>query len=261
VPLPQPRENTTVVVTGASAGIGAELARELARRGHALTLVSRRRKPLRALADELEGEHRVITCDLTDDADRARLIEELRAGPTVIGLCNNAGSAGFGSILERAPEQELNTVRLNVLAFHDLAINLVRDMVRRGEGALLNAGSITAFAPLPHNTTYAATKAFVQSFSEALHAELSGTGVSSTVASFGPIRTEIWKSAGWDVRGRGGDLVWQDADEAARAAVDAMVAGRRTVTPGLTNKLTVLGYRFTPRAALLPVVRRVIPGR
>jgi uncharacterized protein len=261
VPLPKPRPDTTVVVTGASNGIGAELARELSRRGYALTLVARNRKRLRAVADELDTETRVITADLVKDDERDRLLRELRDGPTVIGFCNNAGSAGFGAILERDPADEIAMVELNVVAMHHLAIELVRDMARRGEGAILNAGSITAFAPLPNNTTYSATKSFVQSFSEALHAELDGTGVSCTVASFGPIRTDIWKSAGWDIRGRGGDLVWQDPEDVVPAAVDAMIAGRRTVTPGLTNKLTVLGYRFTPRAALLPVVRRVIPER
>jgi len=261
VPLPAPRPDSTVVVTGASNGLGAEMARELGRRGYALTLVARDRKRLRAVADELDTEARVLTTDLVKDTERERLLRELREGPTVIGLCNNAGAAGFGSVLERDPADEQNIVRLNVVAFHHLAIELARDMVGRGEGAILNAGSITGFAPLPHNTTYAATKSFVQSFSEALHAELDGTGVSCTVASFGPIRTDIWKSAGWDIRGRGGALVWQNPEDAVPAAVDAMIAGRRTVTPGLTNKLTVLGYRFTPRSALLPMVRRVIPRR
>lgn len=260
MPLPAPRPGTTVAVTGASNGLGAEMARELSRRGYALTLVARNRERLRAVADELPTEARIITADLVSDDDRERLLRELRDGPTVIGFCNNAGAAAFGPVLDRDPADERSIVLLNVVAFHHLAIELVRDMVERGEGAILNAGSITAFAPLPHNTTYSATKSFVQSFSEALHAELAGTGVSCTVASFGPIRTDIWKSAGWNIRGRGGDLVWQDPEDAVPEAVDAMVAGRRTVTPGLPNKLTVLGYRFAPRSALLPVVRRVLPG-
>jgi hypothetical protein len=256
VSLPSARPETTVVVTGASSGIGEAIARELSARGYHLTLVARRRKLLRALADELPGESRVLVADLTDDADRRRVIDEVRAGPQVVGLANNAGAAAFGGVLEHDLAEETAMIRLNVLAFHELSVELGRDMVARGEGAILNSGSITAFAPLPNNTTYSATKAFVQSFSEALHAELSGTGVSCTVASFGPVRTPIWEQSGnGGAEGFGGDLVWQDADEAAKAAVDAMAAGRRTTVPGVTNKIAALGLTRAPRTALLPVMR------
>ena len=253
--LPNPISDSTVVVPGASSGIGEAIARELSKRGYHVTLVSRRRKALRALADELPGDSRVITADLTKDADRARLVRQLREGPTVIGLANNAGTAQFGRVVEHSVEEEGEVVRLNVLAFHELAVALGKDLVERGEGAILNAGSITGFAPFPNNATYAATKAFVQSFSEALHAELSGTGVSCTVASYGPVRTDVWRRSGWEVANVGGDLLWQDPPEAARAAVDAMVAGRRTVTPGITNKLATLVFSSTPRTAWLPLTR------
>ena len=255
MPLPNPSPDTTVVVTGASSGIGEAIARELSKRGYGLTLVSRRRKVLRALADELPTEARVLPYDLVKDGDRTRLLAELREGPTVIGLANNAGTAQFGSVVEHEPAEESQVVRLNVLAFHELAVELGRDMVERGEGAILNAGSITGFAPFPNNATYAATKAFVQSFSEALHAELSGTGVSCTVASYGPVRTDVWRRSGWEVANVGGDLLWQNPPEAARAAVDAMVAGRRTVTPGLTNKVAAFGFSRVPRTAWLPLTR------
>src|SRR3712207_6481163 len=120
--LPNPRPDTTVVVTGASSGIGEAIARELSSRGYDLTLVSRKRKPLRALADELPTEARVITADLTRDPDRARLLKELGEGPTVIGIANNAGTAQFGSVVEHSVEEESEVVRLNVLAFHELAV-------------------------------------------------------------------------------------------------------------------------------------------
>jgi uncharacterized protein len=253
--LPSPRPDTTVVVTGASSGIGAAVARELGERGYDLTLVARRRKPLRALADELPTHARVLTADLARDSERRRVLDDLADGPDVIGLCNNAGAALFGSVLEHDLDDEARVVRTNVVAFHELAVALARGMVERGEGAILNAGSITAFAPFPHNATYSATKAFVQSFSEALHAELSGTGVSCTVASFGPVRTDIWRRSGWDVANVGGDLLWQQPEQAARAAVDAMAAGRRTVTPGITNKVAALGFALAPRTAWLPLTR------
>ncbi len=257
MPLPSPSEATKILVTGASSGIGEAIARDLASRGYPLILVARRREKLEALARELDVDVRAIGADLASDRARARVV---RLAQDAVGVVNNAGQAGFGDLLEHDVEREEAMFRTNALATFDLTNRLVRGLVERGEGSIHNVGSITAFAPFPNNATYAATKAFVQSFSEALHAELAGTGVSCTVASFGPIRTDIWESAGWDIRGRGGDLVWQDPHEAVPAAVDAMIAGRRTVTPGLTNKLTTFAYRFTPRAALLPVVRRVIPG-
>ena len=256
MPLPSPdSENRTVLVTGASSGIGEAIARELASRGYDLILVARRRERLDALAGELDVQVETLGADLTSDRARARVI---RAASGVAGVVNNAGQAGFGDVVDHGPEREEAIFRTNALALFDVTNRLVRELVARGEGAILNVGSITAFAPFPHNATYAATKAFVQSFSEALHEELSGTGVSCTVVSPGPTRTGIWeKSEGGGIEGLGGALLWQSPEQVAREAVDGMVAGRRTVLPGLTNKVASLGYRFTPRTALLPVTRAV----
>jgi hypothetical protein len=254
VPLPSPSSDTTVLVTGASSGIGEAIARELRSRGYDLILVARRREPLAALAKELEVEF--LAADLTSDRSRARVVRT--ALGRVAGVVNNAGQAGFGDLVDHDAEDEDAIFRTNALAVFDLTNRFVRDLVDRGEGAILNVGSITAFAPFPHNATYAATKAFVQSFSEALHQELSGTGVSCTVVSPGPTRTPIWeRSHGGALEGIGGPLLWQSAEQVAREAVDGMIEGRRTVLPGLTNKVASLGYRFTPRTALLPVTRAV----
>ena len=251
--LPTPGPDTKVLVTGASSGIGEAIARELAGRGHGLILVARRREKLAALASELDVHVDVLGADLTSDRARARVI---RAAADAVGVVNNAGQGGFGDVVDHGPELEEAIFRTNALALFDITNRLVRGLVTRGEGAILNVGSITAFAPFPHNATYAATKAFVQSFSEALHEELGGTGVSCTVVSPGPTRTGIWeKSEGGGIEGLGGPLLWQSAEQVAREAVDGMVAGRRTVLPGLTNKVASLGYRFTPRTALLPVTR------
>jgi uncharacterized protein len=257
VALPTPRPDTTVVVTGATSGIGEALARELAGRGHALTIVGRKRERLEALRRELSGvEVSVFAGDLSSDRTRDRLVTALREGPAVVGLCNSAGVAGFGPLLGQDVEESEGIVRLNALALYDLTNRLVRDMAERGEGAVLNLGSIVAFAPQPQNATYGATKAFVASFSEALHTELTGTGVSVTVINPGPTRTEIWDRSGAEgASGAGPDVVWQEAEEVARAAVDAMVAGRRSVVPGMTNKLASLAWHLTPRTALLPVMR------
>ena len=253
MPLPSPSPDTKILVTGASSGIGEAIARELAGRGYDLILVARRRERLEALASELDVTTEVLGADLASDRARARV---LRAASGVIGVVNNAGQAGFGDLVDHGPEREDAIFRTNALALFDITNRLVRELVARGEGSILNVGSITAFAPFPHNATYAATKAFVQSFSEALHEELSGTGVSCTVVSPGPTRTGIWdKSDGAGIEGLGGPLLWQTAEQVAREAVDGMIAGRRTVLPGITNKVASLGYRFTPRTALLPATR------
>ena len=252
MPLPPASTDTTILVTGASSGIGEAIARELDARGYDLILVARRRDRLQALAGELGAEF--IAADLASDRSRARVVRAARG--RVIGIVNNAGQAGFGDIVDHDAAAEEAIFRTNALALFDLTNQFVRDLVQRGEGAILNVGSITAFAPFPHNATYAATKAFVQSYSEALHEELSGTGVSCTVVSPGPTRTPIWERSNGDgIEGLGGPLVWQSAEQVARTAVDAMIEGRRTALPGLTNKVASLGYRFTPRTALLPATR------
>jgi short-subunit dehydrogenase len=258
--LPEPRPDSTVLITGASSGIGEALARELAGRGHNVSLVARRKGKLAALARTLRAEHgvqvAVHAADLAVDEDRRRLLGEVRSGRTVVGLCNNAGIGSFGHVLDHEPQEEDKLVRLNVLAVHELTVQLGRDMAARGEGAILNVASVLAFAPVPQNATYAATKAFVQSFSEALHSELMGKEVSCTAVFPGPTRTEIFDTSGAPgASGFGPGFVWQDPEQVAAAAVTAMISGRRSVVPGWTNKLVAIGYHLTPRTALLPLTR------
>jgi short-subunit dehydrogenase len=270
VSLPEPASDTTVLVTGSSSGIGEAIAHELSARGYHLSLAARRRERLEELASSLEDEHGVkVTIhavDLARDAERNRLLRELRSGRALVGLCNNAGTGAFGRFVEHDAEEEDQVFRTNALALFDLTNRLARGMVERGEGAILNTASILAFAPIPQNATYAATKAFIQSFSEALHTELQGTGVSCTTVNPGPTRTSIFDRSGapgaagfGDQIGLGG-LFWQDAEDVARDAVAAMVEGRRTVTPGLTNKLAALGLRSAPRTAFLPISRAAQSG-
>ena len=152
--LPDPHPDATVVVTGASAGIGEALARELAARGHGLSLVARRGPLLDELAGELEDAHgvevSVHVADLGEDEERLRLLDELADdGREVAGLCNNAGIGAFGRVADHDPEVEERLVRLNVLALHSLTTRLIGPMVERGAGAILNVGSIFAFAPIP----------------------------------------------------------------------------------------------------------------
>lgn len=261
--LPAPDPSATCVVTGASAGIGTELARQLAARGHGLTLVARRRDRLEALAAELRARHGVRVdvhdCDLGDDAARARLIDALRAGERRVDvLCNNAGYGSFGRFHELPADREKAMVRVNVVALHELMADFLPGMVERGRGAILNVGSMAGFQPQPHNATYAATKAFVNSFSEAVAAELAGTGVSVTVLCPGPVDTEFGDVAGvGDIESRLPGFMSQPAADVARAGIEGMAAGRRMVFPGLAHNAVAQMGRIVPRSLLLPAWARI----
>jgi hypothetical protein len=263
VSLPEPDAATTVVITGASSGIGTELARQLAERGYNLVLVARRRERLEELAGTLRARHGVaIDVDATpvgDPAARERLLAALRDnGRSVVGLCNNAGFATYGRLQDTDPQREQEEIRVNVDAVHHLTVGLLPGMVDRGEGAILNVASVAAFQPLPYQATYAATKAFVLSFSEAAHTDLLGTGVSCTALCPGPTRTEFVDVAqmhGLEAQAPG--FLWQSAEDCARDGIVAMLEGRRTEVPRITNKLSANAGRLTPRSVLLPVVRQI----
>lgn len=260
--LPAPDPGALVLVTGASAGIGEQLARQLARRGHNLALVARREAELAALAAELHDAHgvsaHVLPCDLGDAAARAQLVEQIRARVDfVAGVCNNAGFGSFGRFHELDLEREALMVQVNVVALHELTGEFLAEMVRRGEGAILNVASIAGYQPIPGNATYAATKAFVQSFSEAIHAELAGTGVSVTTLNPGPVHTEFGTVAEVaDAERRLPGFATVAPEDVAASAVQAMERGKRTVVPGLVTKALGLGGRFAPRTVLLPAAAR-----
>jgi short-subunit dehydrogenase len=261
--LPGPEPSTAVVITGASSGIGTELARQLAERGYNLVLVARRRERLEELAGTLRARHGVGV-DLDDmpvgDPDaRARLIGSLHEGEReVVGLCNNAGFGTYGRFQELDFEREQEEVRVNVEAVHHLTGALLPRMLERGAGAILNVASVAGFQPIPYQATYAATKAFVLAFSEALHTDLLGTGVSCTALCPGPTKTEFVEVAEMQgLESNAPGFLWQGADEVAHEAIEGMVRGRRTVIPGATNKVTAQAGRLTPRSVLLPVMRAV----
>lgn len=265
--LTTPAAGRPVVVTGASAGIGEALAGELAARGHDLVLVARREDRLRVLAERLEADHLVAVevrpADLSDVEVRKGLAAELGRRP-VAGLCNNAGVGSFGRFHETDPDALERLVALNVAALSDLTAAVVAGMVERGEGAVLNVASILGHGPQPFNAAYAASKAFAIALSEAVHAELAGTGVSCTVLSPGPVRTDIFAtSSAGALEDLGPSALWQEPEDVARAAVDAMEAGVRSLTPGVTNQLAAAGGRFLPRTLSLPVqnvVTAALPG-
>ena len=255
--LPDPHENSTVVVTGASSGIGAELARELARRGYGVTLVARRKEKLAELAGELEESHGITaaveSADLQDPAARDRLVDAL-AERDVVGLINNAGYGATGPFAEADLDWHQGMVQLNCQAVVHLTGRIVPRLVEAGAGAVLNIASLAACQPIPNMATYAASKAFVLAFSEAVHAELAGSGVSVTAVQPGPVKTEFWELAG--EKGRNPGVAFVPAGEVANQAVEGMVKGRRTVVPTLKWKSAAVTGRFVPRTVQLPLMRR-----
>jgi len=257
--LPTPFPGRPVVVTGASSGIGEALAEELASRGHELLLVARRRDKLRTLARRLRDAHGISAeirpTDLADRDDRDDLVGEL-AGRKVAGLCNNAGLGSFGRYLDTDPAHLVTMIELNTAAVSHLTAAVLPGMVERGAGAVLNVASILGHGPQPHNAAYAATKAFTITLSEAIHTELAGTGVSVTVLSPGPVRTDIYADSNAEaVRDAGPGFLWQEPADVARAGVDAMERGARTDVPGLANALAAAGARFLPRTLSMPLQR------
>jgi short-subunit dehydrogenase len=263
--LPPPSPESTCLVTGASSGIGTELARGLAARGHGLTLVARREERLKDLAAELTDEHEVrievLTADVSDGAERDRLAQEIvHRGLQVEVLVNNAGFGSGGPFVELDGERETKMVRTNVEAVIGLSSTYLPEMVERGRGALLNLGSLIAFQPVPFQATYGATKAFVLSFTDALHEELRGTGVTATAVCPGPVRTEFGESGGFGgADDRIPSFMWLSAERVAKSALEGLESGDRVVVPGSMNQVAALSGQHLPRSLLLPLVRRVWP--
>src|SRR4051812_2563412 len=260
--LPNASTEHTVVVTGASSGIGSELVRERARRGHGLTLVARRRKRLEELASEVEVPVTVEPCDLSDAAERKRLIGALGRGRPIVGGCNNAGYGTEGRFADLPLERELTEVRLNVEALVELTGAFLPQMIERGAGAILNVASTASYQPLPNMAVYAATKAFVRSFSEATHAELSGTGVSITTLCPGFTETEFAEAAGAaSFERQFPGFIVLDAEHVARDAINGMESGARSVVPGVLHKAHAFSSRFVPNTILLPIAKRIAEDR
>jgi uncharacterized protein len=264
--LPQPNSSSAALVTGASAGIGSEIAKLLAGRGYTLVLVARRKDRLTALADELKDQHGVrvetIAADLSKPTPRSKIagrLEEL--GLEVEILINNAGFATGGPFHEADPERELEQVRVLVEAPVALTSAFLPAMVARGRGAILNVASTAGMQPMPYSAGYSAAKAYMLTFSEALHQEARGHGVTVTALAPGPVETDFWQIAGWETssgksfeRAVPGTLI--SPVQAARAGVDGLERGERVVVPGLPIRAAMLASRYIPHALKLPAMER-----
>src|ERR1700752_2447431 len=254
--LPKPSNQAPVVVTGASSGIGTELAGGLARRGYPLVLVARRRERLDEVANELRTQYSggvdVMPLDLGDAGSRKKLAGRLRSEP-MAGLCNSAGFGTSGVFQTLPIERESEEIVLNSLALMELTHAALPGMVERAAGAVLNIASIAGFQPIPFMAVYSATKAFVQTFSEAVHEELHGTGVSVTVLCPGPVPTEWGEIANAERFSL--SIAQVSPSDVAEAAIGGMLAGRRSVVPGIVPKVVSTSGRFAPRSLLLPAIR------
>lgn len=249
------------LVTGASAGLGVEFARQLAKRGHDIILVARRRQRLEELATELEKNAKVKTLVLESDLSvagaGAALIAELAKRdilPEI--LVNNAGVGAHGPAIDLPLEKAAAMIHLNIVSLTELSIALGAKMSARGHGAIVNVASIGAFQPAPFFGTYAATKAYVESFSGALTHELAPRGVRVLCHCPGPTRTEFNDAGGVTIEG--GDFFYMSAEQCVRIALRALDHGKRLVVTGFVNNIAAWLGRTMPRAIVLFVVAKLM---
>jgi short-subunit dehydrogenase len=250
----------TALVTGASGGIGEDLARLIAAGGRHVVLLARSADKLQALAGELSAGHgieaTVIASDLSEPGATAQIVRTLHArGIAIDMLVNNAGFGAAGAFAADNPDEQLDMLQVNVAALTALTRAFLPGMLERKRGRILNVASTAAFQPGPFMAVYYASKAYVLSLSEAIAEEVAGSGVTVTCLCPGPTQTgfqdraQLQKSRLFNL-----SRPMRSAD-VARAGYDAMLAGQRLAVPGVMNKITVQGIRISPRAATLKVVR------
>ncbi|MFA5117218.1 MAG: SDR family oxidoreductase [Candidatus Omnitrophota bacterium] len=245
------REGNYCLITGASSGIGYELAKLFAQDGYNLVLLSRREDKLKQLASALEKEFKIKTIILPRDLSVAGAAQEIydlikKRDVLISGLVNNAGFLVYGEFSRSAWEEEARMLQVNLTALVHLTKLFLPEMIHRGQGMILNVGSIGSFSPGPLNALYCATKSFVLSFSEALGEELKGSGVRVTALCPGGTKTEFAERA--DI---GQTFIHtfgvMSAGQVAAIGYQALMSGKRVCVPGLLNRMIVFLIRFSPR--------------
>jgi hypothetical protein len=252
----------TALITGATTGIGYELARIFAQHGYGLVIVARDAQRLNRVKREIETTFEVpvvvIAADLSRPQSPSEIVDALEKSTIEVEvLVNNAGFNEYGRFTETRLEKETEMIQTNITSLTELTKLLLPAMVKRGRGRIMNVGSTGSFAPVPKNAVYAATKAYVLSFSDAIAEELKGAGVTVTTLCPGATRTEFAGRAGMgDVKlfQRG----TMDAATVARIGYRALMRGRRRVVAGCANALMVFAMRFTPRDLILKVGMRIM---
>ena len=258
MPVPAPSPDSRAVVTGASQGIGEALATELAARGHSLIVTARRGEVLTDLAARLTERYgvtvEVCAVDLADPVARTVLADEL-AERNISILCANAGTATFGPVANLDPAGERAQVQLNVLGVHDLVLAVLPGMVARKAGGILISGSAAGNSPIPNNATYAATKAFANTFSESLRGELKQSGIHVTLLAPGPVRAEAPDPDEASLVDRLiPDFLWISVEHTAQISLDGLERNKMRVVPGVTSKAMSVASGYAPRAIVTPIV-------
>jgi short-subunit dehydrogenase len=248
------------LVTGASAGIGAAFARSLARRGHDLILVARREAALQALATEVQAAHgiraEVIPMDLLKpDAPTTLAASVAERGLQVDVLINNAGFGMFGDFAEADAARVRELLELNVVALTGLAHAFIGPMVSRKRGAMVNVASVAAFQGVPHFAVYAASKAYVLAFSEAIAEEVAAAGVTVQALCPGTTRSEFFDVAGMPEEARSR---YMSAEAVVEISLDALKSRQHVVVPGLKNTVMTRGGRALPRRALTKIAGKMM---
>jgi len=252
-------DDCNALITGASAGIGREFARQIAGHVRSMILIARREERLAELRDELQQQHpkldvQIRTVDLANLAQLKELMESLNHDQVVIDLLiNNAGLGDAGPFATSDPTRDEQMLLVNVVALTSLTRHILPQMIAKRRGAILNVSSVAGFLPIPGDAVYAATKAYVTSFSEALRAELQGTGVSICAVCPGPVQTEfqeVAKRQGVQPK-LGPKFFLVPAEQVVREALAALETDRPLVIPGFAVKVTMLVSRVIP----MPVLR------
>ena len=244
------------LVTGASSGIGREIARQLAIAGTDLVVVARDEARLRQLADSVDVECEVLVADLADATALSAVEQRLAAAPAIDLLVNNAGFGYQGPFHELDASEAMAVVDVNVAAVHGLARAAAPSMVAAGRGGILNVSSMAGFTATPGGATYSATKAFVTSLSESLHGELRHHGVHVTALCPGFTRTEFQRRADYDTSSIP-DRAWQTATEVATAGLRGVEKNRPVVVPGALNKIGAGVINTLPAGLRRRVVARL----
>lgn len=245
--------NPVTVITGASAGLGVDFARQYAAKGHRLVLVARRKDRLEELASEL-GNARALALDLSTGDAADRLIADLEAhGEHCDTLINNAGFGLVGKFAALSGKQQRQMIDLNCGALTELAHAVLPGMLARKQGGILNVASVASFQPGPGMAVYFATKAYVLSFSEALHEEVKPDGVHVSALCPGPTSTEFG-----DVAGFGGNKAVESMaaqpGPVVEAGIKGLEANKAVVVPGFSNKVSAQSHRFLPRSTIRKIV-------
>lgn len=241
----------TALITGASSGIGYALATEFAKNGYDLILIAEKTGKLKRHADKIRGEYEIDVTEIAKDLTQPTAAQEIYdglAGKKVDALVNNAGVGQKEKFHESGIEKDLTIIHLNIEALIRLTKLFVKDMIARGDGKILNLGSVAGFQPGPLLAVYHASKAFVVSFSESLAKELEDTGVSVTVLCPGPTDTQFFKRADMENARILEDGIVMEPEKVAKIGFDALMNEERVVIPGMSNKILTFTRRLIPQS-------------